>query len=155
VQLINKVVDDMRIWKKDYPDEYYKLSFYQDNALLYQELKIRIDKLIQEGSKPEEIPSPIIIGKQTEMDATLKTCIDNLAKGKLIGIDFSKEDYSALYLIIYDRYKNHFKKNTTFVMIKKYFDSYFGVDSGTFRPNKLKDNCMRLKHDYQWIEKEI
>jgi hypothetical protein len=148
VQLINLVNEVIDAWMKEVPETFYKTDYYKEHISLMADLKIHIDSLLKPGNQDvEPIPSPIIFAKQIEMDTTLKKC-----KDELTGIDFSKMDYASLYSIIYDKFTNYFNTDK-FIEIQKYFDSYFGTDSGTYKKSGLKDNCAHLKKKYRWIDK--
>jgi len=85
---------------------------------------------------------------QKLIDNVLQKCKDNLN-----GINFDLGSYAALYLVIFNKYCNIFKSNTSFTDVRKMFDKFFNKDTHNYKPGNIKEKAAKLKSVYLWIDK--
>lgn len=136
----NEVVE-AEVWhyKKNVEPIIYAVLFYRLEEWLPRQLEkdmTNLYSLIKNTDKNRE-----------ELDRILKECDEGLKSTEL-----SLMQYAALYLLIHTEYRHIFRPGTSFARLQRELDTYFGQNTGGYKPNKVTTAASELKNKHLWID---
>lgn len=136
----NEVVEaEMWHYKKNVEPIIYAVLFYRLEEWLPRQLEkdmTNLYSLIKNTDKNRE-----------ELDRILKECDEGLKSTEL-----SLMQYAALYLLIHTEYRHIFRPGTSFARLQRELDTYFGQNTGGYKPNKVTTAASELKNKHLWID---
>jgi hypothetical protein len=134
-----------KFWKTtEDPDLAEMIALYRD--FLYSESKPKVKEI-------KNITADTLVkyvrdnAHQTTLDSVMNKCKDNLN-----GVNFDLGSYAALYMVIYDKYRNIFNPGTSFAAVQRMCDGYFSKDTHQYKPGKIKKKAEALKVKHHWID---